>query len=363
MNKIQMNLGPNSYDIYCGKDTVKRLPVIIKNKYSSSQILLIVDNNISEYYKKEIEELTARIDNKVYIYIYSASENKKNLKEVNKIYEYLVDKKFDRNSLIIAIGGGITGDLAGFTASSYMRGIDFIQVPTTLLSAIDSSLGGKTGINFNKVKNIIGAFYQPKAVFIDLSFFKTLPVEELVCGIGELIKYAYITDNKTFKFIYNNLEKIFDLDEKVLNKIIQISVGFKSSVVQFDEKENGVRKILNLGHTFGHAIETEQNYKIKHGQAVVIGICCALYLANYKNLISDKDLEKLLTLPLKLRPYIKVNLFNTGRIIELMKVDKKNSNQKINFVVPIKPGEVILDLNANFDEIKYSVQNGIGLFV
>jgi 3-dehydroquinate synthase len=264
---------------------------------------------------------------------------------------------------VLAIGGGITGDVAGFAASTYMRGIKYVQVPTTLLSAVDSSVGGKTGINFNDTKNIIGSFYQPDLVLIDSNFFKTLHNEEILCGVGELIKYAFITSPKFSKYLINNLENILSLDEKTIVKVISESVRYKGDVVFNDEKERGLRKVLNFGHTFAHAVEVEQNHKVKHGQAVIIGIACALYLSKKVGLINDEQLKNYLRILKPFEKLISVKKYDRNKLYSIMGRDKKNTSGNIKFVLIKDIGQIVLDYEAEKKDVFYAIDNGLALFV
>ena len=236
-----------------------------------------------------IRKTFALLDCKVSTYTFSANEKNKSLAQTEKIYKFLTDNAFDRNSIIVALGGGITGDIAGYVASTYMRGIRFIQIPTTLLSMVDSSVGGKTGVNFNHKKNMIGTFYQPDFVAIYPEFLSTLPKRELHSGAGEIFKYAFLADIKNYNLLKNNLSKLFSNKLFDIENTIQSCLKIKANVVENDEKEiTGLRKILNLGHTFAHAFEVESNYKLKHGEAVIGGIFCALFLSEILGYIYNR---------------------------------------------------------------------------
>ena len=288
-------------------------------------------------------------------YTLKKGELAKSHSELNKIYSALIEKKYGRDTLILAIGGGVTGDLAGYAASTYMRGIQLLHVPTTLLADVDSSIGGKTGINFNNRKNMIGTFYQPEAVLIDTDFIRTLPEGEFVSGLGEVIKYAFITTKNFYDFTFNNLDKILSRNFEVLNKIIYESVLFKSSVVAKDEKESGLRKILNFGHTFAHAYESDLNFKIKHGEAVIAGIISALYLSYIKGYLREKKLNEFLTNLSLIKLPTGLKKLNTENVLDFMRNDKKNRGNKIKFILLKNIGEIVSDVEADRREVIQSI--------
>lgn len=361
-DRISVNTS-KKYDVLYGSNLTDEICHRQFSETNFSKVLLVIDENIKKLHNEKIEKLSVLFDSNCEMLQIKANEENKTLATVNKIYEKLSGGNFDRKSLIIAIGGGITGDIAGFAASTYMRGIKFVQIPTTLLSAVDSSIGGKTGVNYKTVKNIIGTFYQPEQVLIDFNFFKTLPEKELICGIGEILKYAFLAEKEVFRYMFKNLDSLLQLDEKILKKIVKICLDIKASVVSSDERETGLRKILNLGHTFAHAIESEQKYKIGHGQAVIIGLACSLYLSNKINIINDKELLEYLKLLLKFQGKVEIENCNVAKVLNLMRKDKKNSESKIKFVLVKNIGELLLDIEANDEDIIYSLNNGIGLFL
>jgi len=363
MKSIKIELPENPYTINTGNKIFYKLLKEIHKLKTSKNLFVVADSNVYKIYRQQIEELFSEYSGKYFIYKLKVSEKVKNYETVNQLYNKMLSKKFGRDTLIVAIGGGILGDIAGYAAATYMRGIPFVQVPTTILAAVDSSVGGKTGINFNNAKNIIGAFHQPVMVFIDTEFFNTLPKEEIICGLGEIAKYALLTDDKFFDFLNKNFEKIIALDLKSLYKIISVSVNYKASVVIADEKEKGIRKILNLGHTFAHAIEVEQEHKVKHGEAVVIGLACACYLSNKLGYFDDFTLERYLSLLIKFKKFIEIKSFDIKKLFMLMNIDKKNRNNKVKFVLPVTIGNILLEVTTEKNDVFYALENGINLFV
>ena len=363
MKKIEVKIPGSYYNIYLGKNIFKDLPGLMQIHKLYKNIFLIVDSKVFELHRKSIFKFYNGLNSKKHLFVFEPTEKNKTLKSMNAIFSELLKNNFSRDSLIVAVGGGITGDIAGFAAAAFARGIQFIQIPTTLLAMVDSSVGGKTGVNLGATKNIIGAFYQPKFVLIDTSFIKTLPKEEIVCGIGEIVKTGFLTGGKFFDKVKNGLPKLMKSDVNFTIGIIEECVKFKAGVVAKDEKEvRGLRKVLNLGHTFAHALEVDLKHNIKHGQAVIVGLACALNLSNKIGLINDKNLAEYLAVLIKFRPHIALDILNNKRVYEIMKRDKKNKDEKIKFVLLSGPGKIFVDVDAAKDDVIYALLNGTGYF-
>ncbi len=344
--KIKIKEVEKEYPILLGSDILSEINQIV-NLDNYSKIAIITDSNVNKYWSEEIEsvvrESTSRKISKIVI---KAGEKNKDLKSLEKIWKNLYRKKFDRKSLVINLGGGMTSDLGGFAASTYMRGIDFLQIPTTLLSQVDASIGGKTAIDFSGGKNIIGAFNQPIGVIIDINTLMTLPKRELTSGFAEIIKHGLIADTDYLQLIndYFALGK----DPDTLEEIIKISCEIKQEVVEEDEKESGVRKILNFGHTIGHAVESlslKTKSPLLHGEAVAIGLIAEAKLSQINDTLSPKgfnyieEIIKQASLPTK---YISKNA-SYKNIYKEMLNDKKNSNGKIKWVLLDELGEASWD--------------------
>lgn len=355
---------------------------IFHNKINSNindiydEILIISDQNV---YNNVVDELVESIKAKfIYEYIVMPGENSKCLDVYEQIMNYCVKINLSRKSVIIAVGGGVVGDLAGYIASTYMRGIDVIQVPTSLLAQVDSSIGGKTGINLGKVKNIIGSFYQPKLTYINVDALKSLPQNEFISGMAEVIKYSIIYDYEFLDYLIENSEAILNRDNECLYYIVKKCASIKAKVVQKDEKEGGLRKILNFGHTFGHGVEKLCN--ISHGDAVSIGMNMAFKLALDEKLIQNDYYDKfikvsnLYNLPLKFEintedyyeefdndSFKECSLDKDediliNEILDIMKSDKKNSFGKINLVLPVSLGEVKIIDNIEEEKILHIIR-------
>ena len=362
MKKIHINIPQHGYNIFLGEKIINSLPKLLKTEKLFDRIFLVIDSNVNKLYSKE---LFAILDDKKLDYksiIIKASEKNKSYETLQKIHKALIKYNYGRDTIIIAVGGGIIGDVTGFAASTYMRGVKYIQIPTTLLASVDSSVGGKTGINFNNTKNVIGAFYQPKMVLIDTNFFSTLPEEEMLCGVGEIIKYCFLTEPKYFNYVKKNIDKLLSNNTSTITKVVAESVKFKGDVVAADEKESGIRKILNLGHTFAHAYEVEQNHKIKHGQAVIVGIASALYLSKELSLISDEKFDQFINLLLQFKPKIKLHKVNNYSAYKIMQHDKKNRDNKIKLVLLKDVGKIVTDISCSKKMIIDAIEFGVNTF-
>ncbi len=316
------------------------------SQYVSGKGLILIDEKIEKLYGK-------RIQLKNYPrYVLKEGEAQKNIKNYEKIIDFAIQNKIERGDTLIAIGGGVTGDIGGFVASTYLRGINLLHVPTTLLACVDSSIGGKNGINTSRGKNLIGTFYQPKAIFCNLNFLLTLDDKQFKTGMAEVLKYAFIeyscnseTEYNLLEFLEKNVEQIKSRDEKTIEEIVRICVELKSYVVFKDEKEKGLRQILNFGHTYGHALEKISNYKLTHGEAVARGIIFAFELALKNRLISRKYFERSMNLLKSYDLYTPIKGVNK-KVVEVMELDKKIKNGKINFVLPFCPKTVeIMKIN------------------
>lgn len=306
---------------------------------------IITDQNLAKLHTPKIEKSLEMHGWKWETEVIEPGEKSKSLSVISSLYDKLVELKADRQTIVIAVGGGVIGDAAGFVASSYVRGLPFVQVPTSLLAHVDSSVGGKVGVNHPQAKNLIGAFYQPLGVFIDTSTLETLPVRDYCSGLAEVVKYGVILDAKFFHYLEQNIEGLNQRSPDVLRNVIARSCELKAEVVEQDEHERtGLRAILNYGHTFAHAFEALCGYgELMHGEAVSIGMVYASYLAEKLNLISHQETErqiqllKTLGLPVSLPEGLQLN---TEDIMDRMKLDKKTVGGQLRFVLPTSIGRV-----------------------
>ena len=355
--KLTVKTKLENYPIIIGLNLIGNLSSYLKENLTTfNQYLLIIDKNIP---KKLILRIVKSLKReKVYKFYFHASEKNKNINHVNKILQILLDKNFSRQDCVITVGGGITGDVGGFAASLYKRGLNLINIPTTLLSQVDSSIGGKTGVNTKEGKNLIGSFYQPKIVFSDLEFLKSLPKKEIICGYGEILKHALILNKDFFKYLNKNSSEILNLKSPFINKAIFESCKIKKKIVEKDEKEKDIRKILNFGHTFAHAFEATLGYskRLNHGEAVILGIVTAINFSKNLRLIKLKD-YKLISdhildakLPSNIKNYFSYKDLN--KILKFMLKDKKNFSKKINLILIKKIGSTIINNEYSNFKIK-----------
>jgi len=355
--KLIIKTKSKKYSIIFGSNIIKEIHNLLNsNNISFEKCFIISDTNIP---RKQLNILKRKIKcKKKIIYQFKASEKNKNLKSINSILNKLFVLNFNRNDCIISFGGGITGDVAAFAASIYKRGLKFINIPSTLLAQVDSSIGGKSGVNNKYGKNLIGSFIQPDLVISDINLLKSLPKREIICGYGEILKHSIISKRNTFIYLKRNFNKILNLKSPFINKAIVDSCKIKRNIVQLDEKEKNLRKILNLGHTFAHAYESALGYskKLNHGEAVILGIMSSTKFSFENNILNKKDYRlilnhiNLLDLRVNLNHYFKKK--NINSIINFMKLDKKNNSSLINLILIKKIGKTLLGLRYNQTKIK-----------
>ena len=359
MKKIKLKVKTKSktYPIIIGKNIINQTSNIL-NSYNIrfEKCLIVADIKIP---KKKLNILKKKISSKKkIIHFFNANEKNKNLKNVNLILNKLFKFNFNRNDCIISFGGGITGDVSGFAASIFKRGLKFVNIPTTLLAQVDSSIGGKTGVNNQYGKNLIGSFMQPDLVISDINMLNSLPKRELICGYGEILKHSIIYNRKNFNYLKYNYLKILKLKSPFIEKTISESCTIKRNIVQKDEKERNLRKILNLGHTFAHAYEATLVYskKLNHGEAVILGILSSAKFSFENKLLNKKDYLEIirhirrLNMPVSLNYYFKKK--NINSLVKYMLSDKKNNSSKINLILIKKIGKVVIDFKFDKSKIK-----------
>ncbi len=336
---MRVELGDRSYEIHIGSNWLDKLVSQLNFVHKGSKLVIISDANVARLAGDRVLELLRNAGFQVEMAVFPGGEEHKNLATILSLSETMVETGLDRKSTVIALGGGIVGDVAGFAASIYMRGIDYIQVPTTLLAQVDSSVGGKTGVNLPKGKNLVGTFYQPSLVFIDVDFGDSLPAREYLTGLAEVLKYGIIWDLEFFAYLEKNADKIARRDKECLQHIVFRCCQIKADIVAQDEKENGVRALLNLGHTFGHAFEALTDYRLyNHGEAVAIGIVCASRLSNELGILTRQDLERIHNLITQLGLPVAYSSLEKRDIIQQMYKDKKTVGGKLQLVLPVGLG-------------------------
>ena len=354
MNIVRVNLpNDNGYDIKIGTDLMADVTAFVANGKYSPQAFVVADTNTAPLYGEQIKDALVKGGLRPEICAVPAGETAKSLRYVEELYNRFADAKLDRKSLVVAVGGGVVGDLAGFVAATYMRSVPFVQVPTTLLAQVDSSVGGKTAINLPLGKNLVGAFYQPDAVFIDLNMLQTLPKREIATGLGEIVKYGVIADAKLFSFLEENYTALLNLELVPLTHVIGRSCAIKADVVGKDEKEAGLRRILNFGHTVAHAVEQETNYsRYNHGEAVALGSLCAARLSKLEGYIDEKTEERLFKLIDELNlPTVAAGCTLSHMEEEILR-DKKTVGGKVNWVLMRDIGEVFVTADVTEDNVK-----------
>lgn len=318
---------------------------------SNIKIAIISDTNVSKIYGEEVVEEIRKNFKQVFLYAFPAGEEQKNISTVNSVYEFLIQHRFDRHDLLIALGGGVVGDLTGFTAATYLRGVDFIQVPTSLLSQVDSSIGGKTGVDFLQYKNMVGAFYMPKLVYMNLSVLRTLPEEQLVSGFGEILKHGLIKNVDYFNWMRTHYDAILRLEYPILEEMIYQSCDIKRAVVERDPKEMGERALLNFGHTIGHAIEKLSGFRLLHGECVGLGIVAASYISCQLSHLTQDELAYIEQTVADFGLKTRITDFCAEEILEATKLDKKMVGSQIKFVLLEKPGTAYINRNLTDAQI------------
>ena len=351
MNTIQVALGEKTYPIYLENGLTQNISNLLSNVNHGQRWVIISQYSLMEFFGFELLSNMKKDNYKIDYITLPNGEAAKSINEFNRVISSMIEMHCDRTTNIIALGGGVVGDLAGFVASSFLRGINYYQVPSTLLSMVDSSIGGKTGLNIAEGKNLVGSIYQPKAVFIDPNLLHSLPNKELISGLGEVIKYGAIYDRN---FLTDISVWLDDIGSFPFNKAIKRSCQIKADIVSKDEREHGIRRILNFGHTVGHAIEAVMGYgKIRHGEAISHGMKCAGWISKELGLLSKSDNEYLNKIIDKL-PLPSINKIQTNDLLSFIGRDKKIEDQVLNFVALEKLGKAITTTDVSEDLIQKS---------
>ena len=342
MKKIKVNLDKkvaSSYEICIGYDVLDRIGLLIAKNMPALHYIIITDVNVSAIYGRMLLDRLRGMSLPADMIEFPAGEDTKNIGTTIAIVERLIKLGADRKSALLALGGGVVGDVTGFIASTFMRSVPYIQIPTTLMAQVDSSIGGKTAIDLPEGKNLLGTFYQPRGVFIDVKFLDTLPEEEMSSGLAEAIKYGVIDNVEVFNFLERNIEAIKERDRDVLEEMIENACRIKKGIVEIDEKELGMRRVLNFGHTIGHAIEAESNYTISHGAAVSLGMVAAARISESMHDFPRRDRERIEHLLESAGLSCRIpQTITTDGIMARLRADKKKEGDRIHFVLLKKMG-------------------------
>ena len=349
MRSIKVNLDKkslSSYEIRIGKDIIDRMALIIAKNHKAGRYVVITDNCVGSLYGQKFLSSLKDVGLNVHLIEFPAGEASKNINTVLDIAGKLLKLGADRETCLIALGGGVVGDITGFIASIFMRSIPYIQIPTTLIAQVDSSIGGKTAVDLPHGKNLLGTFYQPCAVFADLIFLETLPEKEFNNGLAEIIKYGIIDDEKMFHTLENHMEAIKLKDSKLLLNLVETCCRIKKSIVEIDEREQGLRRILNFGHTLGHALEAISKYSITHGEGVAIGMVAAARISEKMGYLKSSEPVRIETLIRQAGLPVKIPKSLDGeKIIAQLKMDKKKKNNVVHFVLLKKIGRPFISGN------------------
>lgn len=351
-NRISVHRdGTIIYDIVMEESFHGLAAELQKLALSERKICIVTDSNVAPLYLDEVKEIAKSCCSEAVTFVFPAGEESKNLKTVQSLYETLILEHFDRHDCLMALGGGVVGDLCGYGAATYLRGVDFIQVPTTLLSQVDSSIGGKTGVDFDSYKNMVGAFHMPKLVYTNISTLKTLTEEQFSSGMGEILKHGLIKDASYYSWIIENASWIWERDFSVCEEMVRISNEIKRNVVEKDPTEQGERALLNFGHTLGHAVEKLSDFKLMHGHCVGVGCIAAMEISIQRGLINPEELDRLKTAMVTFHMPVTVDGLYEKEIIETTKSDKKMDNGSIRFILLKNIGHAFVDKTVTDQEM------------
>ncbi|MGN0243910.1 MAG: 3-dehydroquinate synthase [Lachnospiraceae bacterium] len=350
--------GKPIYDIVID-DSFARLPQELAFlELKEKRVCIVTETNVAPYYLDDIRQLFESLAKTVVTFVFEAGEKNKTLDTVRNLYTTCIEHQFDRKDILVALGGGVVGDLTGYTAATYLRGIDFVQIPTSLLSQVDSSIGGKTGVDFDSYKNMVGAFHQPKLVYINISTLRSLPEREYLSGMGEIIKHGLIKDVSYYQWLKDNSGAVLTKDPEALIDMIYRSCNIKGDVVERDPKEQGERGLLNFGHTLGHSIEKLMNFSLLHGECVMIGMQYASWISMKCQNISQEEYRDIIeTMELYGFQRDMIQTLSTEDIVAATKLDKKMESGIIKFILLKKIGDAYIDRTVTDDMMKEALLN------
>lgn len=348
--------GDFHYPIYFEKDFSNLAQAIKEEGFVGRKLCIVTDTNVAPLYHDAVKTALKEVSADVFSFVFEAGEKNKNLDTVQSLYQKLIEQEMDRKGVLIALGGGVVGDLTGFASATYLRGIDFIQVPTTLLAQVDSSVGGKTGVDFSQYKNMVGAFHQPRLVYMNMSTLLSLPDREFACGMGEILKTGLICDGDFFNFVCQNQPSIHSKEFQILSCMIRRCCEIKAGVVERDPKEQGERALLNLGHTIGHAVEKLKDFQLLHGQCVGVGLIAAAFLSMNRGLLTREEYEQVRNGCRSFELPLCVDSLQAEEVLKATKKDKKMELGHIKFILMDGIGKSFIDKTVTDEELLAAVQ-------
>lgn len=344
------------YDIVYRKDFLSLAEELSAFGISERKLCIVTDSHVETLYAAQIQELLKDRCRRADVFVFPAGEENKTLATVQKLYAFLIEHGYDRKDMLIALGGGVTGDMCGYAAATYLRGVDFVQIPTTLLAQVDSSIGGKTGVDFDRYKNMVGAFYMPKLVYMNASVLKNLPERQYFSGMAEVMKSALIRDAVLYEWLIEHLYEICDREENTLMEMVQRTNLIKKGIVEKDPTEQGERALLNLGHTLGHAIEKHKNFELHHGECVALGCVAAAFISWKHHLLTMEEYYEIRDMFVPFQLPISVDHIVPEEVVALVKSDKKMENGKIKFILLKKIGRAVIDTSVTEQEMLDAVR-------
>ena len=341
--------------------------IVIENSYDNlskeletieakgKKLCIVTDSNVAPLYCETVKNALEQVASKVTVFTFPAGEESKTLDTVKQLYSHLIEEHFDRSDMLVALGGGVTGDMTGYTAATYLRGIDFIQIPTTLLAQVDSSIGGKTGVDFDQYKNMVGAFHMPKLVYMNLSALNTLSEEQFASGMAEVLKAGLIKEGEFYEWVISSLYEIIEKDPEVLETLVEKSCSIKRLVVEKDPTEKGERALLNLGHTIGHAIEKLMDFKLLHGQCVALGTVAAAHISWKRGLLNTEEFFEIRDMMVGFDLPISMVGLTPEEIIAATKLDKKMEQGSIKFILLKSIGKAFIAKDVTEEEMTAAI--------
>lgn len=319
------------------------------------KICIITDSNVEKLYGEAVRRIVQKQCRECHLFSFPAGEESKHLGTVQDVYEFLIAHKYDRKDYLIALGGGVVGDLTGFAAATYLRGISFIQIPTTLLAQVDSSIGGKTGVDFKAYKNMVGAFYMPRLVYMNCSVLKDLDDRQYFAGMAEVLKAGLIRDGVFYEWLIDHFVEIGDREEEIVTEMVQRSCIIKKNVVEKDPTEKGERALLNFGHTIGHAIEKQMNFAYLHGECVALGMVCAAYISWKREMLSMEEYYEIRDMFVPFHLPISTYRIDPEKVLQYTLNDKKMDGGRIKFILLKKVGKAVIDTSVTMDEMRAAI--------